>query len=105
MNKLILCASVAGLMMSGSVLAADAAAGKAKSAACVACHAADGNSTMPIYPKLAGQHEAYLASAIKAYRDGQRTGGNAAIMAPMAKGLSDADVANLAAYYSKQKAK
>lgn len=102
MRKIVLLATVAGLLISGGAMAADAAAGKAKSAVCTACHGADGNSMVPMYPKLAGQHAAYLEAAVKAYRDGQRTGGNAAIMAPMAKGLSDADIANLAAYYSQQ---
>ena len=102
MRKIVLFTAVAGLLMSGGVMAADAAAGKAKSAVCAACHGADGNSMVPMYPKLAGQHAAYLEASMKAYRDGQRTGGNAAIMIPMSKGLSDADIANLAAYYSQQ---
>ncbi|MEJ2212883.1 MAG: cytochrome c, partial [Gammaproteobacteria bacterium] len=34
------------------------------------------------------------------YRDGQRTGGMSAVMAPMAAALTDADIANLAAYYA-----
>lgn len=102
MRKIVLFTAVAGLLMSGGAMAADAAAGKAKSAVCAACHGADGNSMVPMYPKLAGQHATYLEASMKAYRDGQRTGGNAAIMAPMAKGLSDADIANLAAYYSQQ---
>lgn len=102
MKKIVLFTAVAGLLMSGGAMAADAAAGKAKSAVCAACHGADGNSVVPMYPKLAGQHATYLESAIKAYRDGQRTGGNAVMMAPMAMGLSDADIANLAAYYSQQ---
>lgn len=94
-----------GLFISGQSLAADAAAGKAKSAVCTACHMADGNSVSPIYPKIAGQHAMYLEASIKAYQDGKRTGGNAAMMIPMVKGLSDKDIANLAAYYSQQKAK
>lgn len=93
------------LFISAQALAADAAAGKAKSAVCTACHMADGNSVSPIYPKIAGQHAMYLETSIKAYRDGKRTGSNAALMIPMVKGLSDADIANLAAYYSQQKAK
>ena len=57
---------------------------------------------VPMYPSLAGQHAQYLENAIKAYRDGQRTGGNAAVMAPMAEALTDADIANLAAFFSQQ---
>ena len=81
-------------------LAGDAAKGQAKSATCVACHGANGISVIPTYPNLAGQHAGYLELALKAYRDKQRTGGQAMIMAGMAAPLSDDDIANLAAYYS-----
>lgn len=105
-KQAVMLATCLSLFISGQSMAAgDAAAGKAKSAMCAACHMADGNSVSPIYPKLAGQHAPYLESAIKAYRDGKRQGGNAAMMTPMAKALSDADIANLAAYFSQQKAK
>ena len=80
--------------------AGDAAAGKAKSAVCAGCHGAAGVSAVPIYPNLAGQKEAYLVSQLKAFKDGSRVN---AIMAPMAKPLSDADIANLAAYFSSLK--
>ena len=73
--------------------------GKAKSATCAACHGADGNSAAADYPKLAGQHATYLASTLKAYRDGSRVN---AIMAGMAAALSDDDIADLAAYYTTQ---
>ena len=73
--------------------------GKAKSATCAACHGADGNSAAADYPKLAGQHATYLASILKAYRDGSRVN---AIMAGMAAALSDDDIADLAAYYTTQ---
>lgn len=106
MRKLLVVAAAAGLMMSGAAMAAgDAAAGKAKAGVCAACHGADGNSMVPMYPNIAGQHAQYLENSMKAYRDGQRTGGTAAVMAPMAKPLSDADIANLAAYFSQQKHK
>ena len=71
--------------------------GKAKSAACAACHGADGIGIADIYPNLAGQKEAYILSQLKAFRDGQRKN---AMMSPMVKGLSDDDLANLAAYYA-----
>ena len=102
MRNLIVITAIAGALLSTGAIAADAAAGKAKSGVCAACHGADGNSMVPMYPKLAGQHAPYLEAALKAYRDGLRSGGNAAIMAPMAKSLSDADIADLAAYFSTQ---
>ena len=49
--------------------AGDVAAGKVKAAVCAACHGANGIAMMPGYPNLAGQNEAYLVSAMKAYRD------------------------------------
>lgn len=97
MKKLIVSAL---LLMPLAVQAGDAAAGKAKAAICASCHGANGISIIPMYPNLAGQKEAYLVSAIKAYRDGDRTGGQTAVMAPMVAALSDEDIANLAAYYS-----
>lgn len=87
-----------GLAAAGQ--AADLAAGRAKSEqVCAACHTASGNSTNPQYPILAGQHPDYLAQALKDYKTGAR---NNAIMAPMAKPLSNADIANLAAWFASQ---
>ena len=77
--------------------AGDAAAGKAKSMTCMACHGAAGISPNDIWPSLAGQKEGYLVKQIKAFRDGGRVD---PMMAPMVKSLSDADIDNLAAYYS-----
>lgn len=83
-----------------AVLAGDAAAGKAKAIMCTSCHGANGKAMIPTYPNLAGQNEQYIALALKAYKAGQRTGGQAAIMAGMSAALTDTDIANLAAYYS-----
>lgn len=81
----------------------DVAAGKAKAGVCAACHGPAGIAMIPIYPNLAGQNEQYLVSALKAYKAKQRTGGQAAIMQGQATALSDADIANLAAYYASLK--
>ncbi len=82
----------------------DLEAGKAKaSTICVACHGVTGKAVMPIYPNLAGQNKAYLISSLKAYKAGQRKGGQAAAMEPMAKMLSEQDIINVSAYYSSQK--
>ena len=78
----------------------DAAAGEAKSANCTGCHGRNGKSTNPNNPNLAGQKEAYLVKAIKAYRDGERKD---PMMSSMVTGLSDQDIADLAAFYSKVK--
>ena len=79
---------------------ADIAAGKAKSATCAACHGANGIANIPMYPNLAGQKAMYTAKQLKAFRDGSRKD---PVMAGMAKNLSDADIANLSAYYESLK--
>jgi cytochrome c553 len=88
------------ILTSTSALAGDAAAGKAKAAMCASCHGATGISMSPIWPNLAGQKEQYLVKQIKAFRDGTRQD---PMMAPMVAALSDADIDNLAAYFSSQK--
>jgi len=88
--------AVAGMAQAGG----DAAAGKAKAGTCVGCHGKNGISANPIWPNLAGQKEAYLLKQMKAFKDGTRKD---PMMTPMAKPLSDADMANLSAYYSSLK--
>lgn len=77
--------------------AGDPEAGKAKSLTCAACHGGKGISPVGSYPNLAGQKEQYLIAQMTAFRDGTREN---AQMTPMASGLSDEDIANLAAYYA-----
>jgi cytochrome c553 len=86
-----------GGLFSQPVLAGDAAAGKAKSATCSACHGSNGISMIPMYPNLAGQKEQYLVLQMKAFRDGERKN---MVMSPMASGLSDIVIADLSAYYA-----
>lgn len=64
---------------------------------CAACHGQNGISLSPGWPTLAGQHEDYLVHALKQYRDGTRKD---SVMAPLAAGLSDETVAQLAAYFA-----
>ena len=87
------------IFASTSAIAGDAAAGKAKSAICASCHGPTGISMSLLWPNLAGQKEQYLIKQIKAFRDGTRQD---PMMAPMVAALSDADIANLAAYYAAQ---
>jgi len=98
--------AIAALLFTGSLLvsnasmaAGDPEAGKAASATCAACHGADGNSTIPTNPKLAGQYESYLIHALKSYRSGARQN---AIMSGFAAALTDQQIADLAAYFSSQ---
>ena len=75
------------------------ALGREKYVQCASCHGSDGRSTVvPQYPKIGGQSAPYVVNALKAYRDGRRLGTFAAVMAEVAKRLSDTDIVNLAAY-------
>jgi cytochrome c553 len=89
-------ASAPGLALA----AGDAAAGKAKAAACAGCHGPDGNSTNPEWPKLAGQHVAYLEKQLREFKAGKRVN---ATMNGMAAPLSDQDIADISAHYASQK--
>lgn len=82
--------------------AADAEAGKAKSAVCAACHGVDGNSTNPIWPSLAGQHSSYIVKQLKDFKEGRRED---ASMAGMVANLSEEDMKDLAAYFESQRPK
>ncbi|HKJ17444.1 MAG TPA: c-type cytochrome [Xanthomonadales bacterium] len=77
----------------------DAQAGQAGSAICSACHGADGNSMVPQWPNIAGQHEEYLVRQITLIKDNARP---VPEMMAIVAGLSDSDIRNLAAYYSSQ---
>jgi len=108
MKKLIL-ASVAlvfagsTMFMTGTAVAGDAEAGKTKSAACGGCHGFDGNSPVPTYPKLAGQNEAYIVKQVKDFKansDRQNP-----IMFGMVAALSEADAADIGAYFQSQSIK
>jgi len=95
--------AVATLAVAGNVLAAgDAAAGKSKAASCAACHGPGGNSVNPIWPKLAGQHAAYIVKQLKAFKSGARKD---PLMSPMSAPLSDQDMENLGAYFASEKPK
>ncbi len=91
---------IAAAATSGTLAAGNAADGKQKSQACVACHAEDGNSTSPQFPRLAGQHPDYLVKALRDYKSGARKN---PIMAPFAMSLSPRDMEDLAAYFAQQK--
>jgi cytochrome c553 len=104
MKKTIVILNALLLTMASVVAIAggDAAAGKAKSATCAACHGNNGMSVNPTYPNLAGQHAQYIVKALKAYQAGDR---GDPTMKAMAAPLSQADIDNLAAYFSGQTCK
>lgn len=73
-----------------------AAAGKKKAVVCFACHGANGNSTDPQYPRLAGQYSGYIVQALREYKDGQRKN---PIMRGFASQLTEQDREDIAAYF------
>lgn len=81
--------------------AGNADAGKHKSSMCAGCHSIPGYKTaFPVVysvPKLDGQHGAYIVSALRAYKSGERKHPS---MRAIAASLSDQDMADLAAFYS-----
>ena len=96
--------------LSGFPARAQEAAAVAQNAAdtaigvCGTCHGPDGNSTDPIFPRLAGQHAGYLVRQLKSFKDQTRGDPYAiAYMWGMASGLSDETIDALAQYYAGQK--
>jgi len=77
----------------------DPKAGQTKAGTCAACHGADGNSSDAQYPRLAGQHERYIAKQLKAFKAGER---ESPIMQPMAAALSAQDMRDIGAYFATQ---
>lgn len=75
-------------------------AGKAKSTTCAGCHGAEGVSAVPSFPTLAGQYRDYIYHSLKDYKSGKRSN---PIMAGQVQTLSDADMLDLALFFSKQK--
>ena len=104
MLALVVCLGLSFTVMANETSkAGDATKGKEASATCAACHGADGNSVNPDWPKLAGQGEGYLAKQLADFRSDKRKDPT---MTAMAKGIaSDADVKDLAAYFTSQKTK
>ncbi len=98
---IVMFAGLAMLASASSFAKGDPAKGKALATACGACHGADGNSSNPEWPKLAGQGEAYLSKQLHDYRSGARE--NAVMNAQAALIPSDEDVEHLAAYFASQK--
>lgn len=106
-RKITLLVALAAALASGTAAAqsgapaGDAAKGSQKVQMCQGCHGIDGWRTAypEVYsvPKIAGQQPAYLVAALKAYRSGDRSHPS---MKAIAASLTDADMANLAAYYA-----
>lgn len=83
-----------------SVAAGDAKAGKAKATNCAGCHGANGNSTNPAWPKLAGQHAGFIAKQLADFKSGK--GRSDPLMTSQAASLSQQDMDDLGAYFASQ---
>jgi cytochrome c553 len=99
-NTWLITISVATALVSGAAGAAgDPAAGEAKSAVCMACHGPGGNSLVPTWPKLAGQHPEYVYKQLMDFKSEARKNEQ---MSPQVLTLNEQDFADLAAYYAAQ---
>jgi len=95
------CVLLAAAPSAFSADAGDPAAGKSKNSMCIGCHSIGGyNTVFPEdyhVPKIGGQHAAYIVKALQEYKAGNRSHPS---MRAIAAGLSDKDMADLAAYYA-----
>jgi cytochrome c553 len=96
--RTLLLAATFGLAL--PALAGDPEVGRKKSEPCKACHGEAGMSVSPEFPNLAGQNVDYIAAVLKHYKNGKRKN---AIMQGQVANLSQRDIDDLAAYYSRQK--
>jgi cytochrome c553 len=99
MNKAWFGSILALAIAAGPATAGDAALGAQKAAVCGACHGMTGSSVNPEWPSLAGQPASFIVGQLQQFRDGTRVN---PLMTPMAAPLSDADMADLAAYFAQQ---
>lgn len=98
LNKTVVI-SLALLLAAPVSAAGNAAAGEKKAGVCFGCHGPNGNSTNPVWPKLAGQGAAYLVKQLADFKSGARKD---PIMMGQVAAMSEQDMADLAAYFAKQ---
>ena len=95
LSSLVLAGSLA---LISNAQAGDVEAGKARYSSCISCHGAAGLGNPPTFPALKGTSSEAVVTLLKKYRAGEITSPMAGLMNPQAAGLSDGDIANLAAY-------
>jgi cytochrome c553 len=93
-------ASLTTMAFSAAPAEGDIEAGRTKSVTCAACHGPDGNSVVPEWPKLAGQHASYLTKQLKDFKSGTRKN---PVMSPLVTPFGDQDIQDLSAYFASQK--
>lgn len=93
-------AAVAAALIGGTAYGAgDPKAGETKAAVCIACHGPGGNSIVPMWPKLAGQHPDYTYKQLMDFKSGNRANEQ---MSPQVIPLNEQDFLDLAAYFAAQ---
>lgn len=109
MNKIIInCLTCCAFLFSSALIFANDSAvdaGKLRAAVCIGCHGLQGEGKdalngQPAFPRLAGQKKSYLVKSVNDYKEDKR---DDPMMSAIAKGLSDIDINNLAAFYSSLK--
>ncbi|PYG03604.1 MULTISPECIES: cytochrome c [unclassified Thioalkalivibrio] len=100
LSALFAALSVSLMLPLSAAQAGDPQRGQELSQSCAACHQADGNSTNPEWPKLAGQHPKYTAKQLRDFQEGELRHDN--LMAGEVADLSEQDMKDLAAYYAEQ---
>jgi cytochrome c553 len=88
---------LAGLGCTATLPAAAQDAATIASTVCIACHGADGNSAIPLFPKIAGLSESYITKQLRDFQSGRR---KSDVMGPVVAALKPQDIAPLAAFYS-----
>ncbi|WP_052741737.1 c-type cytochrome [Kiloniella litopenaei] len=100
---------VGGIFLGNNAIADTAASSPtpnpipASGSQCLSCHGEDGRPALADVPIIAGQQPIYLANALRHYKNGQRTGGQALVMQEMVKDLTDKDIEELAKWFGEQK--
>jgi cytochrome c553 len=107
MIRALVCGAAAAVLAAQAHAQDTAKAQNIAAQVCAACHAADGNSTAPANPKIAGQVQDYLHKQLADFKaqGGKKPARESPIMMGMVANLSDADMKGLAAYYGGQKLK
>jgi cytochrome c553 len=90
------CLVFGGAQAAGAADTALARAQEIVSGQCFVCHGADGESSTPLFPRLAGQHAAYIARQLQDYRSGRRV---SSVMQPIVKALDPGDFAALGRWF------
>jgi cytochrome c553 len=102
MRYVITASLLLALLLSISSHAQEQKSGQELSVVCAACHGADGNSAIAIWPKLAGQHAQYLSRQTILIREGQRL---VPEMMGIVANMTDEQLARVSEYYSQQQIK